>query len=155
MDITTEYARLKALAATPEGWQEIERAWYEKLRDSKPREGRDTVGFAIDTETKRCIVDTNSLDHDRPRRELVALLKTEAGEPEEKVQFRVVKGWVFPMPGFAFPCIFMGSPRFMLGASTPNLELIEELETALLEQGIGMSIAGMYMRHLVERGLHL
>lgn len=156
MEMKSEYERLRQLADAPEGWQLIETAWnailYHHEKDRMQGAGALVRGFAIDTITKECLLDDDTDNHDRPRQELIRRL-VEDGVDLDEAEYRVIKGWGGTILDFGFPCIFIGSPRFMSVPQTRDYRLVDELDVAIIESGVGMPITGMYMRHHEKRML--
>jgi hypothetical protein len=153
MDITTEYERLCALTATEEGWKLVNDAWNHAMGDGKNRgslfsAGAGVTGFAIDYETKHCVLDQDSRDHLWAREQVVQWLQDEHGESFDGALARTIRGWGGRILDFTFPCIFMGSRRFN-GANGKSL--VEELDQAILSQGIGLPITGMYLQRIKTR----
>ena len=155
MNIQTEFLRLQEIAATSQGWDIVETAWMTAMNEEKrgddwysksDSKGDLVVGFAIDPVTKHIILDTNSMDHSWAKNQMIKWLREKHKLSLDDAEYRPVRGWAGQILDFKFPCIFMADHRFMIHEeSDPNF--LSNLEQSLIDQGIGLPLSSLFMRH--------
>jgi len=155
MNIQSEYLRLQEITSTSQGWETVETAWMTALNEEKrdghwytgtSSKGDLVVGFAIDPITKHTILDTDSRDHSRAKRQMIGWLREKHKLSWDDAKFRPVMGWAGQILDFKFPCISMVDSRFMMCEGNIPSFLIE-LEQSIIDQGIGLPLNSLFMRH--------
>lgn len=150
-NVRTEYQKLVDLASTPSGWERIETEWrtatnvkYDdgKLLSRGESNSNLVRGFAIDPVTKRCMTSCATY-HSRAYMDMVDwITKNESSEDIDAIMSRPIKGWIGSILDFEFPCILMGDSRLF-----SDRTLLETLEEAILDQGVGLPLNKLYFQN--------